>query len=303
MRGVIDSEDLPLNISRESLQFNPILQKIRSSVTRRVLGDLDKLSRDDKPGFLTFWGQFGTALKEGLYDGHQHRDDIFKICRFYSTHEDGDKLTSLDEYIERMGDDQKEIYYIAGENRESLKKSPQLEGFRANDIEVLFFTDTIDEFWLQQVPDFKGKTFKSVTKGDIELPDSGEDDAADSEDLKPLLTKMKDILSEQVEDVRLSKRLKDSAVCLVAPEGGMDMNMERVLKINQKYEGNTKPVLEINAAHGLIKKMQGLSDNDNEKFESAALLLLDQAMIIQGEPIKDPSAFARRMSEFLEGSL
>jgi len=300
MRGVIDSEDLPLNISRESLQFNPVLQKIRSSVTRRVLGDLDKLSRDDKPGFLTFWGQFGTAIKEGLYDADQHRDDIFKICRFYSTDSDGDKLVSLDEYVERMGDDQDEIYYISGENLESLKNSPQLEGFRANNIEVLFFTDTVDEFWLQQIPEFKDKTFKSVTKGDIDLPDTDED-TPENDAVKPFLQKMKDVLSEQVEDVRISKRLTDSAVCLVAPEGGMDMNMERVLKINQKYQGHTKPVLEINTAHGLIQKLQGL--NDNDKFESAALLLLDQALIIQGEPIKDPSAFARRMSDFLEGSL
>jgi len=300
MRGVIDSEDLPLNISRESLQFNPTLQKIRSSVTRRVLGDLQKLSREDEPGFLTFWGQFGTALKEGLYDAHSHRDDIFKICRFFSTHENGDKLTSLDDYIERMDDDQKEIYYISGENLESLKNSPQLEGFREKNIEVLFFTDTIDEFWLQQVPDFKEKIFKSVTKGDINLSDSDEG-TPQNEDIKPLLEKMKEVLKEQVEDVRVSNRLTDSPVCLIAPEGGMDMNMERVLKINQKYQGNTKPVLEINASHSLIQKMQGL--NDEDKVQNAALLLLDQAMIIQGEAIKDPSAFARRMSEFLEGSL
>ena len=301
MRGVIDSEDLPLNISRESLQFNPILQKIRSSVTKRILGDLDKLSREDEPAFITFWGQFGPAVKEGLYDAANHRDEIFKICRFYSTHDDGETLISLNDYVERMSDEQKEIYYIAGENLESLKNSPQLEGFRANKIEVLFFTDTVDEFWLQQVTDYKEKTFKSVTKGDIDLPDTEHKNEPENEDIKAFLKKMKNVLSEQVEDVRLSKRLKNSPVCLVAPEGGMDMNMERVLKINQKYQGHTKPVLEVNTAHGLIQKMQTL--NDNDKFESAVLLLFDQAMIIQGEPIKDPTDFVRRMSAFLEQSL
>ncbi|MCB1562829.1 MAG: molecular chaperone HtpG [Alphaproteobacteria bacterium] len=317
VRGIVDSEDLPLNISRESLQHNPIITKIRSSLARRVLGDLDKLSRNDPPAFTTFWGQFGAALKEGLYDAVEHRDDIFKVCRFYSTHDDGEKFTSLAQYVERMKDDQKEIYYISGENLDILKTSPQLEGFRARGLEVLYLTDTVDDFWLQQVPEFEGKPFRSVTKGDIDL---GGDDQKSSKDgeqeqtqqtgesCAALLDALKSILAEDVADVRISKRLTSSAVCLVAPATGIDMHMERVLKIHQKYEGNTKPVLEINAGHALIQKLAELAGKnapekgespDNETLNDAAHLLLDQARIIQGQPVSDPSAFARRMAAFM----
>lgn len=299
VRGVIDSEDLPLNISRESLQYNPILAKIRTSATKRVLSDLDKLSRDDPPAFITFWGQFGAAIKEGLYDAQEHREGIFKICRFYSTQDNGDKLVSLDDYIGRMKEDQKEIYYISGENVESLKTSPQIEGFRARGIEVLFFTDTIDDFWLQQAPEYQGKAFKSVTKGDIDLgEDKDKPEEKPTESSAKLAQRLKEVLQNDVEDVRPSKRLTDSPVCLVAPESGVDMHMERVLKIHQKYAGETKPVLEINMKHALIKKLE--SFKNDEQFSDAAKLLLDQARIIQGEPVKDAAGFARRMSAFME---
>lgn len=298
VRGVVDSQDLPLNISRESLQYNPLIAKIRSGVTKRILSDLDKLSKNDYPAFITFWGQFGSALKEGLYDAAEHRDDIFKIARFYSTQDNGEKLTSLDDYIERMKDDQKDIYFISGENLESLKNSPQIEGFKSRGFEVLFFTDTVDDFWLQQVPDYKQKNFKSVTKGDIDL-----DDNKDEEAPKPtaLTSKLFEVLNDDVENVRVSKRLTDSPVCLVASDDGVDMHMERVLKVHQKYQGQSKPVLEINAKHPLIEKLDSLIESD--KFEDAAKLLLDQAKIIQGEPLKDPSGFARRMSAFMSDGL
>ncbi|MFK7838782.1 MAG: molecular chaperone HtpG [Bdellovibrionales bacterium] len=307
VRGVIDSSDLPLNISRESLQFNPVISRIRTAVTKRILNDLDKLSRNDWPGFVTFWGQFGPAIKEGLYDADDHRPALFKICRFYSTHDNGDKFTSLDEYVERMKDDQKEIYYITGENLEALKNSPQIEGFKARGLEVLFFTDTIDDFWLQNVNEYKDKQFKSVTKGDIDLGNASEDDKKDSEtdttnDRAELLERMKNILEEDVDSVRISNRLTDSPVCLVAPEGAVDMNMERVLKIHQNYNGQTKPILEINGNHNLIKKLEGLAPA-SENFTDATKLLFDQAKIIQGEPIKDPTGFARRMANFMEKSL
>ncbi len=301
VRGVIDSEDLPLNISRESLQYNPIISKIRTAVTKRILSDLHKLTKDDWHGFVAFWGQFGAAIKEGLYDAVEHREAIFKIARFYSTHDNGDKFTSLDEYVERMGEDQKEIFYISGENLESLKNSPQIEGFKAKGLEVLFFTDTIDDFWLQQVSEFKGKTFKSVTKGDI---DFDKKDGEKKEENTPTdLTKaLSDLLKDEVSDVRISKRLTDSPVCLVASENAVDMHMERVLKVQQKYTGSEKPVLEINAGHALIQKLETL-DASGEDFTATAHLLLDQAKIIQGEPLKDPAGFARRMSEFLAKAL
>ncbi len=304
VRGVVDSEDLPLNISRESLQYNPIIAKIRTSTTKRILSDLDKLSRDDWPGFITFWGQFGAALKEGLYDAIEHRDAIFKICRFYSTHEEGEKFVSLEQYIERMDEDQKDIYYISGENLESLKNSPQIEGFKAKGIEVMFFTDTIDDFWLQNATEYKGKTFKSVTKGDIDLGNKKDEKetAKEAEEHKDLLENLQKLLDEDVSEVRISSRLTDSPVCLVAPDGGVDMHMERVLKIHQKYAGDSKPVLEINMGHGLIQKLETLKPK-SDAFKDAASLLFDQAKIIQGEPVKDPAGFARRMASFMEKGL
>lgn len=303
VRGVIDSEDLPLNISRESLQYNPVIAKIRSSVARRVLSDLDKLSRDDKAAFITFWGQFGPAIKEGLYDAEEHRDGIFKICRFYSTHDNGEKLTSLDEYVERMSDDQEDIYYLSGENLDTLKNSPQLEGFKSRGIEVMFFTDTIDDFWLQTATDYKGKTFKSVTRGDIEFDKKEEETDEKKEDLddvhEDLLENIKQVLDDDVAYVRVSKRLTDSPVCLVAQDGGVDMHMERVLKIHQKYAGDSKPVFEVNVKHSLIQKLEK-TDGKSADFKDITKLLLDQARIIQGEPVKNPAEFARRMAVYLE---
>lgn len=305
VRGVIDSEDLPLNISRESLQYNPILNKIRTSVAKRVLNDLDKLSRDDEPGFLAFWGQFGAALKEGLYDAAEHREALFKVCRFLSTHGDAEKYVTLDDYVDRMKDGQDEIYYISGENAEHMKNSPQLEGFKSRGLEVLFFTDTIDDFWLQNVQDYKGKKFKSVTKGDIKLGDETESDTEEesTEETNTFINALKDILSDDVDDIRFSKRLTDSPVCLVAPESGVDMHMERVLKIHQNYAGQTKPVLEINKNHALIQKLGSMEDTKSEDFKDAAQLLLDQAYIIQGQPLKDLAGFTRRMNAFLTKSL
>ena len=321
MRGIIDSEDLPLNISRESLQHNPTIDKIRSAVARHILSDLDKLSRDDPAAFATFWGQFGPALKEGLYDATEHRQGLLKICRFYSTHDDATELTSLADYVERMKPGQDKIYYLSGENLENIKNSPQLEGFKSRGIEVLFFTDTIDDFWLQSVLDYKDVPFQSITKGDVDFdslekdePSTANDndgdeseDSKESEDktdktISSLITKMQDLLKDKIHNVRKSKRLTDSPVCLVAPDSGVDMYMERVLRLHQKYESGTKPVLEINPNHALIKKMAELNGKGKDVTD-AVYMLLDQAKIIQGEPIDNPSDFARRMSEFMNKAL
>lgn len=311
MRGVIDSEDLPLNISRETLQDNPLIAKIRNNVTKRVLGDLDKLSRDDPEKFNAFWGQFGPVIKEGLYDAFEHREALLKITRFYSTHKDGE-LVSLEDYVSRMPEDQDRIYYMSGEKLETLKNSPQLEGFKARGIEVLFFTDTIDDFWLQTVLDYSDKPFQSVTKGNIDLSkfdgeNTSDDNAKDKKDasVEPRLEALKKIVSETLEgeigDVRFSARMTDSPVCLVAGDNEVDLRMERVLRINQKYEADSKRVLEINPEHPLVLRLADMADNaaEGEDLTDAAWLLLDQARIIQGEPITDPSAFARRMSNFM----
>lgn len=307
VKGVIDSEDLPLNISREMLQHNPVITRIRSSVATRILTDLEKMMREDPVGYKAFWGQFGPVLKEGLYDATEHREFLFRIAQFHSTHENGE-LTTLADYVERMKPDQDKIYYITGENLESLKNSPQLEGFRARGIEVLLLTDTIDDFWLQQVEDYKGKDFQSVTKGSIDLskfPGPADDDKKDEKvapSVETLLASLKELLKNDVSDVRISSRLTDSPVCLVAGDDGVDMHMERVLKMHQNYEATAKRVLEINGSHPLITRLADEA-KESANFADAAFLLLDQARIIQGEPVPDPTSFARRMASFMQKGL
>ena len=308
LRGVIDSEDLPLNISRESLQHNQIISKIRSGVAKHILADLDKLSRHDAVAFGAFWLQFGAVVKEGLYDAPEHRDDILKIARFYSTN--GTDMTSLDDYISRMKDGQDSIYYISGENVGNLRNSPQIEGLKKRGIEVLLFNDTIDDFWLPVVMNFKGKSFVSVTKGAIDLSkfpasDKPNVDEPQQKTRGALIAFLKSHLSEWVSDVRVSDRLTDSPVCLVAGDKDADLNVARILKVNQNYDAKAKPVLEINADHPLIDQLDALADTSTESVAlcDAADLLFDQARIIQGEPVNDPTAFARRMADFLRRGL
>lgn len=320
VRGVIDSADLPLNISREMLQQNPVVHKIRSSVAKKILGDLDKLSRDDPTGFMAFWHQFGSVLKEGLYDAVDLRPDILKVARFFTTHSDRD-LTSLADYVARMKEGQDQIYYISGENVEALRRSPQIEGLRARGLEVLLLKDTIDDFWLPAVVDYNGHKFMSVTKGAIDLsrfpaPDEAEkatgndnesenNNAAEKEGCTKLIAYLASKLSDRISAVRISDRLTESPVCLVAGEQDVDLHMGRVLKIHQQYEAKSKPVLEINPRHALIGRLDALAAEGQGEAElgDAAELLYDQALIIQGEPVPDPSAFARRMAHFLKKGL
>ena len=314
VQGIVDSQDLPLNISREMLQNNAIVHKIRNGITKKILGEIDTLSRDNPEAFNALWLQFGAVIKEGLYDAIEHRDNILKICRFFSTN-DPEKQTSLSDYVSRMKEEQDTIYYIAGEKAEGLRKSPQLEGFTSRGIEVLIMTDTVDEFWLQQIPTFEGKKFQSVTKGHVDLSafdqkqsdDNSASDHKQSEenDLTYLIAFLQTELTDQIASVRLSRRLTESPVCLVASDHGVDMNMEKVLKIHQKYNPETKRILEINPRHPLIQKLGEMANNDmnQEILNDCAKLLMDQALIIQGDPLPDPSGFAKRMAKFIEKGL
>lgn len=311
VRGIVDSQDLPLNISREMLQNNAVVQKIRHGITNKILGEIDKLSRDNAEAFATLWHQFGAVIKEGLYDALEHRENIFKVCRFFTTQE-AEKQTSLEDYIARMKDGQDEIYYISGEKAEALRKSPQLEGFTARGVEVLIMTDTVDEFWLQQITEYKGKKFQSVTKGSVDLSkydtEKTEEEKAekpDTADLTHLTAFLNTQLADQISSVRLSRRLTESPVCLVANDGAVDMNMEKVLKIHQKYDPNVKKILEINPKHPLIQKLGAMAneDMDAEILKDSVKLLMDQALIIQGESLPDPSGFAKRMARFMEKGL
>ena len=314
VRGIVDTQDLPLNISREMLQTNPVVNKIRSGITKKILSEIDKLARDDEPAFASLWLQFGAVLKEGLYDAFEHREGLFKICRFFTTN-DPEKPTSLADYIDRMKDGQDTIYYISGENDDALRTSPQLEGFTARGLEVLLMTDTVDNFWLQQVKDYEGKKFQSVTQGHLDLStfdeekseddDKDDDKKEDENDLTYLTAFLQTELADQIASVRLSRRLTDSPVCLVADDGSVDMHMERVLKIQQKYDPTTKRILEINPKHILIQKLAELANDnmDQDVLKDSAKLLMDQALIIQGEPLPDPAGFARRMAGFMEKGL
>ena len=311
VRGIVDSEDLPLNISRESLQHNPVLARIRAAVTKRVFRELEKKADKAPDEYATFWDSFGAVLKEGLYEDSDQREALFRLARFRTT-TSGDSLVSLSQYVERMKEGQQAIYTISGDEVEGLRRSPQLEGFAARGIEVLLLTDAVDDFWVSSADAYEGKPFKSVTRGsgDLDaLPLEEETPEAepepDADGAGDLIALLKLTLGEAVKDVRASRRLTDSAVCLVADEDQMDMHLERVLSRHQQVTSRAPRILEINTGHPLIKalgaraKTKGAAD----ELGDAARLLLDQAWIAEGEPLADPAAFSRRMSEVMTKAL
>ena len=318
LKGVIDCEDLPLNISREMLQNNPLVGSISQAVTKRVLSELSKKAEKDKEGYETFWGTFGAVLKEGLYGGEtEHRETLLKLARFRSSTQDG--LVSLADYIGRMKDGQTTIFYIAGENEATVKASPQLEGFIKKGVEVLYLIDPIDEFWVQSAYDgFDGKPFKSVTRGGADLSaiagektDADADkkdepkDAGAEDAISALIASIKLSLGDKVKDVRTTDRLSDSPVCLVADETDLDMNIERMLRAHNQVTEASPRILELNPDHVLVKNLGKLiKDGQGAEFmEDAAYLLLDQARILEGEPPSDTKAFTRRFSEVMVKAL
>lgn len=308
LRGVIDSEDLPLNISREMLQNNAVLSKIRSGLTSRVIRELENKAEKEPEAYAEFWENFGAVLKEGLYEPSGEKDTLLGLARFRSTH--GDDLVSLSDYVARMKEGQSAIYYITGGDAEALVRSPQLEGFRSRGIEVLMLSDPVDEFWVPMAGPFEEKPFKSATQGGADFDDiksenaetdadESDADATPQEDIDRLIAAMKLALGEDVKDVRVSVRLTESSVCLVADDGDMDMNLERLLKAHQQIETRAPRILEINSSHDLIKGLAAKAKVDSGSIDDAARLLLDQARIIEGEPLPDPTAFAQRMSDIM----
>jgi molecular chaperone HtpG len=312
VKGVVDSEDLQLNVSRETLQHSPVLAKIRRDLVKRVLDELDRRAKADEADYQKFWQSFGAVLKEGMYEDHEQRERLLELARFHSTA--GDGRASLADYIGRMKPGQDAIFTISGENLEALKASPQLEACRAKGVEVLLLSDPIDEFWMPAVHAYKDKPFRSLTRGDVDLSkiespekEGGESEASAVADdaMDRLIAVLKARLGDKVQDVRRSSRLTESAVCLVAEEHGMDLRLERFLKQHQQLDQLSKRVLEINPRHGLIKEMARAADDDGQKeaLGDLAELLLDQARIVEGEPVPDPGAFSRRMSAFLTKGL
>ncbi|WP_142849005.1 molecular chaperone HtpG [Telmatospirillum sp. J64-1] len=311
LRGVVDSQDLPLNISREMLQHNPVLAKIRTGLVKRVLSELKKRAEDENGNYDAFWNEFGAVLKEGLYEERERRDEILPLCRFRSTK--GDGLVSLKQYVERMKPGQEAIYTITGDDPVALRKSPQLEGFLARDVEVLLLTDPIDEFWVSAVGSFEDKPFRSVAQAGTDLGaiakeekegETPEPEAAPAKDMDTLIAALKLALGEQVKDVRPSERLTESAVCLVSDQGEMSLHLERLLRQHQQLGQGAPRILEINPRHALIRRLAEKAGSEGAGgIEDAAHLLLDQARILEGETLPDPAAFARRMAAALEKGL
>ena len=303
MRGVIDSEDVPLNISREMLQNNPIVGQIRKAVTGRVLSELEQFRDKDATGYETLWETFGAVLKEGLYEDFERRDQLLKLARFRSTA--GGGWRSLKEYVAALRPEQADIYYLAGDNLDRLKASPQLEAATARGVEVLLLTDPVDSFWTTMAPPFEGKALRSLTQGEVDLSsialvDTTPSDASDTSDVGALIAIIKTALGDQVSDVRVSKRLVSSAVCLVAPGAGPDLALERLLQRRNESGAGLKPVLEINPTHAIVKSAAAsAAAQRTEDVAEIAHLLFDQARILDGELPADPAKFAERLNRFV----
>ncbi|WP_457390301.1 molecular chaperone HtpG [Roseateles sp. P5_E1] len=303
VKGVIDSADLPLNVSRELLQESRDVKAIREGSTKRVLGMLESLANSeeqaDKDKYAAFWKDFGQVLKEGIGEDHQNQERLAKLFRFASTHADAN--VSLADYVSRLKDGQDVIYYITADSLAAAKHSPQLEIFRKKGIEVLLLVDRVDEWMLSHLYEFEGKTLQSVAKGAVDLGkllDEDEKKKADetAESLKPLLDKLKEALKDRAKDVRVTTRLVDSPACIVVEEGDMSGHLARLLKQAGQTAPESKPTLEINAEHALVKKLDG-----SDHFDDLAQVLFDQAVLAEGGHLEDPAAYVKRVNALLTG--
>ena len=309
LRGVIDSEDLPLNISREMLQNNPVVKKIRNALVRRTIGDLKKKLANDRSSYEEFWSNFGPVIKEGIYEDTEKKDTLLEIALFKNSN--SSKLITLDEYIEAMGKKQNDIYFITGDSYNNVINNPSLEGYKSRGINVLILDDAVDSFWTSATPNFKEKNIKSVTKGVDDLDSISKkktDDKEKKEDksLEPLIVLLKDKLKEKVKDVRTSSRLTESPVCLVVDESAMDPQLEKILQQhNQLQQAASLKILEINPDHKLIKKLAKMSKDKASvgDIENIGILLYEQSMILDGEKPSDPVNFSKKLIDTISASL
>lgn len=303
LRGVVDSEDLPLNISRETLQHNNVVHKIRTAITKRILTELKKKAQEEPAEFAKFWELFGSTIKEGLCEGiDANRELLLEVCHFQTTQTDSASI-SLDTYVSRMKEGQDTIYYLAGDNLHTLKNSPQLEGFRKKGIEVLLLTDPVDDFWVNVNYEYKGKALQSVSRAGVDLEEKSSDANESNKDktdttLEQTLAYFKEILGNRVFNVVASKKLADSPVCLAAQEGGMDIRMERFLVAQKQLAHPSPKVLEVNANHPIVRYIGSHTGSDTAK--DLVELLFDEACVIEGEPITDTGAFSKRFNALLE---
>ncbi|SCZ06024.1 molecular chaperone HtpG [Microvirga guangxiensis] len=304
VRGLVDSADLPLNVSREMIQESPLLAAIKKGVTSRILSELEKLAQNEPQAYTKVWETFGPVLKEGLYEDFERRQALLGLARFKTT-ASGDGWRSLKDYVSAFKENQTAIYYVTGMDLARLKASPQLEGFRARGIEVLLLPDPVDSFWVTAGVDYEGKPFKSVTQGaadlaPIPLTETQENAGAPTpEAVTQFIQSVKATLGEAVADVRASERLTESAVCLVASETGMDRQLERLLARAGQLTSAAKPILEINPRHELVVALGNLGEDQQALREDAAHLLLDEARILDGELPADTKAFSQRLARVM----
>ena len=303
VRGVVDSADLPLNVSREILQHNKLIDTIRSASVKKILGLLEQLAKNDGEKYATFWSEFGKVMKEGPAEDFANRERIAKLLRFASTQNDDEAQTvSLENYIGRMKPDQDKVYYITAESFTAAKHSPHLEIFRKKGIEVLLLSDRVDEWMMSHLTEFDGKPLSSVAKGELDLGKLEDQDAqkaaqAAGKDLEATLGKMKDVLGERVKEIRLSHRLTDSPSCIVLDEQDMAVHLQHVLKQAGHEIPETRPILEINPEHGLIRQLK--QQADEKRFSDWTRVLFDQAMLAEGGHLDDPAAFVGRLNTLL----
>ena len=301
VRGLIDSSDLPLNVSREILQGSKLIDNIRSGATKKVLGMLEKMVKNDPDKYQKFWKEFGKVLKEGPAEDFANREKIARLLRFASTHnDDAEQTVSLDDYVARMSEGQDKIYYIAADSHSAAKNSPHLEIFRKKGIEVLLLSDRVDEWLTAHLMDYEGKKLQSVAKGELDL---GDDEDSEKElekktrESEKLLERMRKALEDRAEDVRVTNRLTDSPACIVLNEQDMAMHMQRILKEAGHELPSTKPILEINPDHPIVKKLK--SEKSKKKFADWSSILFDQAMLAEGGQLEDPAGFVAKLNDML----
>ena len=304
LRGIIDSEDLPLNVSREILQENRVMASIRSASVKKVLGELQRIALEDKDLYTKFIEQYNRPLKEGLYQDYANRDALMELVRFKSTSVDG--YTSLDEYKQRMLGDQKAIYFITGDDEQTLRNSPLLEAYRKKEIEVLVMDDDFDEVVIPTLGKYKDTDLKAVNRADAGEDLKEQADKGKEKELKPVVERIKKALGDRVKDVRLSIRLADSPSCIVVDDADPTMKMQSLLKaMGQKDLPDVKPILEINPDHAIVAKLASIGDSpsDQEFVDDVAFLLLDQALLVEGAPVKQPADFVKRLNRVVGRAL
>ncbi|MDB2450023.1 molecular chaperone HtpG [Pseudomonadales bacterium] len=303
VKGIVDSNDLSLNVSREILQKDPAIDSMRSALTKRVLDSLEKLAKNDSEKYLSFWSEFGQVMKEGPAEDQNNKEKVANLLRFATTQGDSEvQDQSLQDYIARMKEGQDKIYYVAADNYSTAKNSPHLEVFKQKDIEVLLLSDRIDEWLMSHLMEHEGKQLQDVTKGSLDLGDlEGEEEKQEQEkieeDFKELVERIKDVVGEKVEEVRITHRLTDSPACLVVNDDEMGMQMRRILESAGQEVPATKRIFELNPKHPLVEKLK--AEQDSERFSDLTLVLFDQSMLAEGGQLDEPSSYVQRLNNLL----